>query len=66
MITFIAQIALQALNLWMTKNAKDKAMIESYYAFLKQLDISGDLKVKQYLSAEESLIKKQNELKGKK
>lgn len=55
-------MALKALDLWIQKSAKNKEMIDSYYNFLKQIDQSGALNVKQYLSSEEALKQKQEEL----
>lgn len=56
-------LILKALDVWMKTKDKNKAMTESYYNFLKQIDAAGAAKVTQYLAAEDALEAKQEELK---
>lgn len=62
-LSLVAQPLFYLLDWWMKKQNKDKEMTESYYNFLKQVDKSGATKVKNYLTAEEALKAKQEELK---
>ena len=53
---------LKGLDIWMQTKNKNKAMTESYYSFLQQIDAAGAAKVSQYLASEDALAEKQDEL----
>lgn len=55
-------LILKALDVWIKTKDKEKAMVDSYYNFLQQIDQAGAAKVSQYLAAEDALKAKQNEL----
>lgn len=61
-LSLVVSVAFKLLDFWVKKNQKDKEMVESYYEFLKQVDKAGAAKVANYMSAENVLKDKQDEL----
>lgn len=63
LLEMILPFIFKFLDLWLQKNAKNKAMVDSYYNFLQQIDSAGAANVRQYLASEDALKTKQEELK---
>lgn len=61
-IEAVLPAAFWLINRWMKAKDKEDAMVKSYYEFLSQVDKSGAAKVANYLSAEQALKAKQDEL----